>query len=100
MDDFEAAFKKVGNTIREVVPVVVRRHRAAGILTWRLMHQIEAEVLGEVAATGAHNSRILGMMRSSPLMEYPKDDREVSLEGHDVVPIVFGEVHKAWGRVD
>lgn len=100
MHDFEAAYDKVQNAIEDVVPHIVRRHRAAGTLTWRLMHQIEDEVITEIAATGQHSRRILGMFRSSGLMNYPKDDREVSLEGHDAIPMVFSEVQKAWRRVD
>jgi hypothetical protein len=100
MDDFSMALNKAQEAIREIVPVIVRRHRAAGTLTWRLMHQIEAEVLREIDATGQHSRQMLGMLRSSGLMDYPKDEREVSLEGHEAVPVVFSEVHKAWRRVD
>ncbi|WP_240159145.1 hypothetical protein [Burkholderia sp. Ax-1724] len=38
--------------VQEFVPAVVQRHRAAGLLTWALLHKIEAEVLAQVAATG------------------------------------------------
>jgi hypothetical protein len=100
MDDFSDALNKAEDAIKEMVPVVVRRHRAAGILTWRLMHQIESEVLSEVAKTGLHSRQLLSMLRSSGLMNYPKDDSEVSLKGHEAVPIVFSEVHEAWNRVD
>lgn len=31
-------------TVKEAVPAVVLRHRAAGILTWALLHTIESEV--------------------------------------------------------
>jgi hypothetical protein len=100
MDDFGEALDKAEEAIKEAVPAIVRRHRAAGILTWRLMHQIEREVLSEVAATGLHSRQLLGMLRSSGLMEYPQDDSEVSLKGHEAVPVVFCEVEKAWSRVD
>jgi hypothetical protein len=100
MDDFSTALNEVERAIQDVVPPIVRRHRAAGVLTWRLMHQIESEVIAAVAATGLHSRQLLGMMRSSPVMQYPKDDTEVSLEGHEAVPIVFSEVHRAWHRVD
>lgn len=100
MDSFEATLNKAEYAIKDVVPAIVRRHRAAGILTWRLMHQIEDEVIAEISATDRHSPRMLSMLRSSGLMEYPKDDREVSLEGHEVIPIVFAEIHKAWCRVD
>jgi len=28
--------------VREAVPAVVQRHRSAGVLTWALLHKIEA----------------------------------------------------------
>jgi hypothetical protein len=40
--------------VRDAVPAVVQRHRSAGVLTWALLHSIEAEVLADVAATGKH----------------------------------------------
>lgn len=86
--------------IREAVPAVVQRHRSAGVLTWALLHEIEAEVLAEVAATGSHNTRILDMIRAPAALEYPKDDRPVSFEGRDFVPIVFGAIEDAWRQVN
>jgi hypothetical protein len=82
--------------LKAAVPAAVRRHREAGTLTWALMHKIEAEILDEVAATGKHSARMLGMLRASPAMGYPKDDRPVSLEGHEVVPTVFGAIYAEW----
>ena len=86
--------------VKEVVPAVVLRHRATGILTWALLHQIESEVLAEVAATGKHSRRILDMLRAPEALDYPKDNRPVSFEGHDFVPIVFGAIDDAWRRVN
>lgn len=100
MADFKAALDSAEDAIVQTVPVIVRRYRAAGVLTWKLLHQIESEVLAEVAATGLHSRQLLGMLRSSPHMGYPKDETEVSLKGHEVVPVVFGEVVRAWSRVD
>lgn len=86
--------------VRAMVPNVVRRHRAEGILTWALLHRIEAEVLAEVAATGKHNKRFLEMLRAPEALRYPTDDRAVSFEGHEFVPIVFGAIEEAWRSVD
>lgn len=86
--------------VKEVVPAVVLRHRASGVLTWALLHQIEAEVLAEVAASGKHSTRILDMLRAPAALDYPKDNRPVSFEGNDFVPIVFGEIAEAWRRVN
>jgi hypothetical protein len=85
--------------LKAAVPAVVRRHRAAGTLTWALIHTIEAEIVDEVAVTGKHSARLLGMLRASPAMGYPKDDRPVSLEGHEVVPTVFGAIYAEWNGV-
>ncbi|GAB5098161.1 DUF2471 family protein [Caballeronia sp. HLA56] len=86
--------------IRKVVPSVVVRYRAAGVLTWALIHQIESDVLAEVAASGKHSHRVLNMLRASPILDYPKDDRPVSFEGHDFVPPVFGAINDAWRQVN
>lgn len=86
--------------VKEAVPAVVSRHRAAGVLTWALLHQIESEVLAEVAATGKHRPRMLGMLRAPAALDYPKDDRPVSFEGHEFVPPVFGAIDNAWRRVN
>lgn len=87
-------------TIIETVPAIVRRHRSVGVLTWRLLHEIEEEALAEVAATGRHSRQILNMLRSSGLMGYPRDERAVSFEGHEVLPMVFSQIKDAWDRVD
>lgn len=86
--------------VREAVPAIVQRYRSAGVLTWALLHKIEAEVLADVAATGGHSKRILDMMRAPAALEYPKDDRPASFDGHDFVPIVFGAIEDAWRRVN
>jgi hypothetical protein len=38
--------------VREALPAIVGRYRSAGVLTWALLHQIEAEVLADLASTG------------------------------------------------
>lgn len=86
--------------VKEAVPAVVLRYRPAGILTWALLHRIESEVLAQVAATGNHSARILDMLRAPAALDYPKDDRPVSFDGHDFVPPVFGAVDDAWRRVN
>jgi hypothetical protein len=86
--------------LKKAVPAAVLRHRSAGVLTWALIHEIELEVLTEVASSGKHSNRMLGMLRASPAMGYPKDDRPVSFEGHDVVPSVFGVIYAEWNRVN
>ncbi|VVE54335.1 DUF2471 family protein [Pandoraea sputorum] len=86
--------------VKETVPAVVSRRRTAGVLTWALLHQIESEVLAEVAASGAHSPRILGMLRAPAVLGYPKDDRPVSFDGHEFVPPVLGAIDDAWRGVN
>jgi hypothetical protein len=43
--------------VREVLPAIVRRYRSAGVLTWALLHEIEADVLAHLASTGQHRKR-------------------------------------------
>lgn len=50
--------------VQQVVPAVVQRYRAAGVLTRALLHNIEAEVFAQVAATGKYSMRILDMLRA------------------------------------
>ncbi|AKK24747.1 DUF2471 family protein [Pandoraea oxalativorans] len=85
--------------VKDAVPAVVSRHREAGVLTWALLHQIESEVLAEVAATGAHSARMLGLLRGQAAVNYPKDDRPVSFDEHEFVPPVLGAIDEAWRRV-
>ncbi|WP_240159143.1 hypothetical protein [Burkholderia sp. Ax-1724] len=43
--------------------------------------------------------RVLDMLRAPAALDYPEDNRPVSFEGHDFVPIVFGAIDDAWRRV-
>ncbi len=63
--------------VKEAVPGDVNRYRAAGVLTWAILHQIKAEGLAEVAATGKYSHHLLNMLRASPALGYPKDERPV-----------------------
>jgi hypothetical protein len=85
---------------QESVSAVVVCHRAEGVLTWRLLHEIEREVLGEAAFTGKHPSRLLNMLRVPAVLDYPKGDRIVSFEGHDFVPLLLAAIDDAWRRVN
>lgn len=84
---------------RQVVPGVVMRYRESGILTWALMHQIEDEVLAEMEATGVHPKAALSIIRSSPLLMYPKDDRPASFGNASAVPTIFLQIEQAWQQV-
>ncbi|AET95069.1 hypothetical protein BYI23_D015590 (plasmid) [Burkholderia sp. YI23] len=54
----------------------------------------------DVASGNYERQHLLNMLRASPALDYPKDDRPVSFEGHDFVPPVFGAIDDAWRRVN
>ncbi|MFC5551746.1 DUF2471 family protein [Massilia aerilata] len=81
------------------VSQIVMRHRHLGVLTWALLHQIEAEVLVELRASGEHSTSTLNMIRASPLLCYPKDDSPVSFGNASIVPVIFGQIEEAWNLV-
>ena len=89
----------VDEVLDQVVPEVVSRHRDAGILTWTLIHRIESEILEEVVESGQLSPTVAKMIKSHEAFRYPKDDRAVSFEGPGLMPIVFGAIQDAWGRV-
>lgn len=83
----------------EVIPRVIERHRSKGVLTWKLLHQMEEEVLREVSSGGRFSDRLLQMICAPAVLSYPNDDRPASFEGHDFVPIVFAALDRAWRQV-
>ncbi|WP_081933884.1 DUF2471 family protein [Massilia sp. 9096] len=89
----------VGDAARRAVPEIVSRYRHEGVLTWSLLHEIEAEVLAELRALGKYEEWILNMIRAAPVLGYPTDDRPVSFANAGVVPIIFKLVEKAWKLV-
>ena len=95
MDDLE----KAAAAVKDALPEIILRHRAAGVLTWALLHQIEREVLEEVADDGEHDRQTLNMLRSVPAMGYPTDDRPVSFTGHEAISSAFAMIFDAWRRV-
>jgi len=86
--------------VETVLPHVVARHRSKGVLTWKLIHRIEEEVLSEVCAEGIFSPRLLQMICAPAALSYPNDDQPVSFEGHDFVPIVFSAIDRAWRLPD
>ncbi len=95
MDPIHAA----ETAIREAAPAIVARHRATGHLTWRLLHQLEDEVVAAVEATRKVNPGILRMMRASPLMGYPKNDEPADFGGAGAVAVTFSIIVEAWKHV-
>ncbi|WP_208716142.1 DUF2471 family protein [Paraburkholderia graminis] len=84
--------------VREALPAIVRRYRSSGVLTWALLHEIEADVLAHLASTGQHRRRVLDLIRAPASLDYPRDERPASFEGCDLVPVVFQAIQEAWRR--
>ncbi|MFP3637439.1 DUF2471 family protein [Paraburkholderia sp. SIMBA_054] len=82
--------------VEAVLRDVVARHRSKDVLTWKLIHQIEEEVLSAVCAEGRFSNHLLQLICAPAALSYPNDDRPVSFEGHDFVPIVFSAIDGAW----
>lgn len=95
LEDLDA----VDEAARQVVPGVVMRYRESSILTWALVHQIEAEVLDVLEATGVHPRAALSMIRSSPVFRYPQDERPASFGNASAVPAIFLQIERVWNRV-
>ncbi|MGH8786849.1 MAG: DUF2471 family protein [Cupriavidus necator] len=85
--------------IREAAPAIVTRHRGAGHLSWRLLHQIEDEVVAAIEATRKVDPGILRMMRASPLMGYPKNDEPADFSNAGAVAVTFSIIVEAWKHV-
>ncbi len=88
------------SAIIEATPAIVAKHRDAGILTWKLIHQIEDEVIHEVGQSGKHSPTLLRMLKASPFLGYPKNDSPADFAGSEAVPITFTVIQNAWNRVN
>nr|WP_313037614.1 DUF2471 family protein [Achromobacter ruhlandii] len=82
--------------IDAALPSIIARHRAAGHLTWRLIHQIEEELMNELAATGRYDPQMLRMVMASSWMGYPRTDEPVDFGGSNVRAITFSAIEEAW----
>ncbi|MCY1215270.1 hypothetical protein D9M68_734860 [compost metagenome] len=85
--------------LREATPAIVAHHRSAGHLTWRLLHQIEDEVVAAVKATRKVDPAILRMMRASPVMGYRKTDEVADFSKAGAIAVTFSIIWEAWKHV-
>ncbi|WP_244818699.1 hypothetical protein [Caballeronia sp. Lep1P3] len=84
--------------VRAAAPSVVRQYRAQGVLTWRLLYEMEAQLLAYLAATGQHSESILTIIRAPDNLKHRGDEHPASLEGLDLIPLVFQAIEEAWCR--
>ncbi|AOZ06751.1 DUF2471 family protein [Cupriavidus malaysiensis] len=89
----------IESAIQDALPPIIARHRSAGHLTWKLLHQIEDEVMSEVSATGKVAPMMLAVLKSSPFMSFPRNDSVADLSKHDVLPIAFALTAQAWNKL-
>ncbi|MBB1625167.1 DUF2471 family protein [Achromobacter sp. UMC71] len=78
------------------LPAIIARHRVAGQLTWRLIHQIEGELMHTLAATGRYDPVMLRMVTASPWMGYPHTDEPVDFGDSNVRAMTFSAIEAAW----
>ncbi|MBT2793606.1 DUF2471 domain-containing protein [Paraburkholderia strydomiana] len=86
--------------VREALPAIVGKYRSSGVLTWALLHEIEADVMAHLASTGQHRKRVLDLIRAPVRVDYPEDERPVSFEGCDLVSVVFQAIEEVWRRAE
>lgn len=82
----------------EIIPEVVSKHRSSGVLTWALLYRMESEIIEELAATGKFGRQILRMIKASPAMGYPTDNRRADFKGHELLPILFTDIANCWNK--
>jgi hypothetical protein len=83
--------------LKFVINAIVARYRNAGaVLTWRLLHQIEAEALEEIKAAPDLDSAYVQMMQSSLLFQYPRTEEPVNFGNATALPIAFQMIRDAY----
>lgn len=85
--------------IKAALPALIDRHRATSQLTWRMLHLLDAEVIAALTANGKHHPHILRMVRTSPVFQYPTDDRVADFGSSNAMPLTFAAIIDAWGLV-
>ena len=98
-DDILDGLRSADAAVKEVSRTVVSQRRHFIVLTWALLHEMEAEVLAELVGSGEHSPMIVNMLGAPEAMAYPKDSRVVSFNRHEFLPIVFGGLERAWNHL-
>ncbi|MFM0140138.1 DUF2471 domain-containing protein [Caballeronia grimmiae] len=85
--------------IRDALPDTVARYRSASVLTRALLHEIEADLLKQLAITGHHSKWVPELIRTTPLFDDPNDEGP-AIEEYGKASMVCQAIEQAWRRAE
>ncbi|MCF7697585.1 DUF2471 domain-containing protein [Mycetohabitans sp. B2] len=92
MDDAffsERAFDRAAADLRRIVHAIAGRYRVRGEpLTWRRLHDIEAEALSDLGLSCRHDASLLALFSPSLEHDFPHSDEVVCVSGAQRVPLI------------
>jgi hypothetical protein len=92
-------FNAVIGGLKPVVATLVESHRTAGhTLTWRLLHAIETEALGQLEKSGDLMPGYINMLRASPVFCYPDNDDPVNFGESNAIACAFSMIYGAYNQ--
>lgn len=101
MDDaffLERAFDRAATDLRRIVHAIAGRYRVRGEpLTWRRLHDIEAEALSDLGLRCRHDAPLLDLFSPSPEHNLPHSDEAVCVSGVQRVPLITWFVFDVYG---
>lgn len=101
MNDFDnSEFSAIKSRLRIEVNSIVDYHRSAGApLTWRLIHEIEDEAFQRMQSAGDLDPTYIGMVKSSPLFRFPRNDEPVNFGKSNALPMAFVMIEQAYKQM-
>ncbi|MCG1019949.1 DUF2471 domain-containing protein [Mycetohabitans sp. B4] len=103
MDDAffsKRAFDRAAADLRRIVHAIAGRYRVRHEpLTWRRLHDIEAEALSDLGLSGRHDASLLALFSPSPEHDFPHSDEAVCVSGVQRVPLITWFVFDVYGLV-
>ncbi|MCF2135417.1 DUF2471 domain-containing protein [Mycetohabitans sp. B7] len=103
MDDAffsKRAFDRAAADLRRIVHAIAGRYRVRDEpLTWRRLHNIEAEALSDLGLSGRHDASLLALFSPSPEHDFPHSDEAVCVSGVQRVPLITWFVFDVYGLV-
>jgi hypothetical protein len=93
----ERAFDRAAADLRRIVHVIAARHKLrGGALTWRVLHDIEAEALSDLGLQGRHAEVLLALFARPADCDYPYSDEPVRVSAANP-PLLARLVLDAYG---
>ncbi|WP_323073991.1 DUF2471 family protein [Mycetohabitans endofungorum] len=103
MDDAffsKRAFDRAAADLRRIVHAIAGRYRVRDEpLTWRRLHDIEAEALSDLGLSGRHDASLLALFSPSPEHDLPHSDEAVCVSGVQRVPLITWFMFDVYGLV-